>query len=152
MKQFLTLVLLMLIGSLPIKAQHVVKGIVVDKEGTPLPGVTVVVRGKEAGGTITTIDGKYALNFTPDGETIQERPYDYQVVTIAGVFPNLICAGRDDCVRFLKDIFDEVCDLFPGPEVHIGGDEAIKQHWRRCPDCQRRMREEGLKDEHELQR
>ena len=65
MKQFLTLVLLMLIGSLPIKAQHVVKGIVVDKEGTPLPGVTVVVRGKEAGGTVTTIDGKYALNAEP---------------------------------------------------------------------------------------
>ena len=86
------------------------------------------------------------------GETVQDAPYDYQVVTIAGVFPNLICAGRKDAVRFLEDILDEVCDLFPGPEIHIGGDEAIKQHWRRCPDCQRRMREEGLTDESQLQR
>ena len=84
-------------------------------------------------------------------ETI-DRPYEYWTGTMPGVFPNLICAGRDDAVQFLENILDEVCDLFPGPEVHIGGDEAIKMHWRRCPDCQRRMREEGLRDENELQR
>ena len=36
--------------------------------------------------------------------------------------------------------------------VHIGGDEALKLHWRRCPDCRRRMRELSLSDENELQR
>ena len=82
----------------------------------------------------------------------EQTPYTYDVGTIAGVFPNLICAGRDDAVNFLKGILDEVCELFPGPEVHIGGDEAIKQHWRRCPDCQKRIRQLGLKDEHDLQR
>ena len=86
------------------------------------------------------------------GEHIIEAPYEYHVETIAGVFPNLICAGRDDAVQFLKNILDEIVELFPGPEVHIGGDEAIKMHWRRCPDCQKRMREHGLKDENELQR
>jgi len=90
--------------------------------------------------------------YGPDGRTVSETPYDYQVVTIAGIFPNLICAGRDDAVRFLKNILDEITELFPGPEIHIGGDEAIKQHWRRCPDCQRRIREEHLADEGELQR
>ena len=62
LKQFLTITLMLVIGSLPIEAQHIVKGLVVDKEGTPLPGVTVVVRGKESGGTVTSVDGKYALN------------------------------------------------------------------------------------------
>ena len=90
--------------------------------------------------------------YTRDGETVQETPYTYEVGTLAGVFPNLICAGKDTSVRFLKDILDEVCELFPGPFVHIGGDEAIKQHWRRCPDCQRRIREQGLRDEKELQK
>ena len=89
----------------------------------------------------------------PDGRiVIQEQPYEYRVGTLAGIFPNLICAGRDECLDFLRNILTEIADLFPGELVHIGGDEAIKQHWRRCPDCQRRMREEGLKDEHELQR
>ena len=88
----------------------------------------------------------------PRGEEIIGAPYDYRVITYAGIFPNLICAGRDEAVNFLRDILEEVTELFPGPEVHIGGDEAVKLHWRRCPDCQRRMKEKGLKDEHELQR
>ena len=86
------------------------------------------------------------------GEEIEEQPYPYRVMTYAGVFPNLICAGKESAVRFLKDILDEVVDLFPGPEVHIGGDEAVKMHWRRCPDCQKRMQKEGLSDERALQR
>ena len=87
-----------------------------------------------------------------DGDKIIEKPYPYEVQTIAGVFPSLICAGRDDSVEFLENILDEVTQLFPGPEVHIGGDEAVKMHWRRCPDCQRRMKELGLTDENQLQR
>ena len=90
---------------------------------------------------------------TEKGKTvILQEPYTYRTGTMAGVFPNLICAGKDEAVDFLKGILDEVVDLFPGPEVHIGGDEAIKQHWRRCPDCQKRMRALGLRDENELQR
>ena len=84
--------------------------------------------------------------------TVREAPYDYRVLTYGGVFPGLICAGREDAVRFLKDILDEVCELFPGPEFHIGGDEAVKMHWRRCPDCQKRMKDKGLRNERELQR
>ena len=86
------------------------------------------------------------------GKEIIDKPYTYHVLTYAGVFPNLICAGREDAVTFLENILTEICELFPGPEVHIGGDEAVKLHWRRCPDCQRRMRENGLKTENELQR
>ena len=79
-------------------------------------------------------------------------PYSYEVMTIPGIFPNLICAGKEEALQFLKEILDEVVALFPGPYVHIGGDEALKLHWRRCPDCQRRMKEEGLPDEEALQR
>lgn len=84
--------------------------------------------------------------------TETEDPYDYRVLNTGGIFPNLLCAGREDSLRFLLDILDEVADLFPGPYVHIGGDEALKLHWRRCPDCQRRIRQEGLQNEEELQR
>lgn len=81
-----------------------------------------------------------------------DTPYQYRVLNAGGIFPNLICAGKDESINFLKDILDEVADLFPYPAIHIGGDEALKQHWRRCPDCQRRIRQQGLKDEEELQR
>ena len=65
LKQFFAIAMMLVIGSLPMQAQQIVKGLVVDSEGTPLPGVTVVVKGKESGGTVTTIDGKYALNAEP---------------------------------------------------------------------------------------
>ena len=87
-----------------------------------------------------------------DGDKVTEKPYKYEVLTYAGVFPNLISAGREDSVGFLENILEEICELFPGPEIHIGGDEAVKMHWRRCPDCRRRMAENGLKDANELQR
>ncbi|MBQ1377069.1 MAG: family 20 glycosylhydrolase [Lachnospiraceae bacterium] len=79
-------------------------------------------------------------------------PYRYQVEVAPGIFPNLICGGREDSLRFLKDILDEVVEIFPFPMVHIGGDEAMKLHWRRCPDCQKKIRALGLKNEDALQR
>ena len=69
-----------------------------------------------------------------------------------GIFPNLICAGRDEVIRFMEDILDDVMELFPFPIIHIGGDEALKIRWRRCPDCRRKMRRLGLDSEDALQR
>lgn len=87
-----------------------------------------------------------------NGKSVIAEPYAYHVMTTGGIFPNLVCAGKDETIQFLKDILGEVADLFPASAIHIGGDEALKQHWRRCPDCQRRIREEGLADENGLQR
>ena len=41
---------------------QVVRGLVVDVDGTPLPGVNVYAKGKESKGVITNIDGKYAVS------------------------------------------------------------------------------------------
>ena len=64
----------------------------------------------------------------------------------------LFCAGRDSVLLFLYDVLDEVCDLFPSPYIHLGGDEAPKGQWNRCPACQQRIADEGLRDSHDLQR
>lgn len=63
----------------------------------------------------------------------------------------VVCAGRDETLRFFENVLDEVCELFPSPIIHIGGDEVRKDFWRGCPRCQARLRQEGLKDEVELQ-
>ena len=75
-----------------------------------------------------------------------------RVEVSGGIFPSLVCAGSDEAVAFLKDVLDEVSGLFPADMIHIGGDEAVKYRWRRCPDCQRRIRELGLPSEDALQR
>jgi len=68
-----------------------------------------------------------------------------------GVFQDVYCAGRESTFKFLEDVIGEVAELFPSPYFHIGGDEVPKDRWKVCPDCQRRMRAEGLSDEHALQ-
>jgi hexosaminidase len=63
----------------------------------------------------------------------------------------LFCAGNEQTYDFLFSLLDEVLEVFPFPYVHIGGDEAVKSEWKRCERCQGVMREQGLKDERELQ-
>lgn len=68
-----------------------------------------------------------------------------------GVFDDVFCAGNDSTFSFLQDVIDEVILLFPSKFFHIGGDECPKTHWKICTRCQQRIKELGLKDEHELQ-
>ena len=76
---------------------------------------------------------------------------DYQVRTSWGIDENIYCAGNDDVFTFLQDVFSEVLELFPSEFIHVGGDEAPKKRWKRCPACQARIKAEGLKNEDELQ-
>ena len=64
---------------------------------------------------------------------------------------NALCAGRDSTFEFLEKVFSEVASLFPFEYIHIGGDECYRGFWNKCPDCQKRMQENNLKDVKELQ-
>jgi hexosaminidase len=70
-----------------------------------------------------------------------------------GVWPitDIYCAGNEEVFSFLENVLSEVMDLFPSKYVHVGGDEATKTEWEKCPKCQARIKTEGLKDEKELQ-
>ncbi len=68
-----------------------------------------------------------------------------------GIGQVIACAGKESTFRFIYDVLDEVCALFPAPYVHIGGDEAPKGEWKKCPHCQKTIEEMGLKDEENLQ-
>ena len=76
-----------------------------------------------------------------------------------GVLPGLggrnseiiYCAGNDSVFTFLQDVFDEILALFPSRYIHVGGDEARKTNWEKCPLCQKRMRKQHLANEEDLQ-
>ena len=68
-----------------------------------------------------------------------------------GIFEDIFCAGKENTFNFLQDVLDEVLILFPSKYIHAGGDEAPKTHWKKCPNCQKRIKDNNLKDEHELQ-
>ena len=75
----------------------------------------------------------------------------YEAATVWGVFDDVYCAGKESTFAFLENVLDEVLELFPGEYIHVGGDECPKTRWKDCAHCQKRMKTEGLADEHELQ-
>jgi hexosaminidase len=75
----------------------------------------------------------------------------YEVQTRWGVFDDVYCAGKEETFNFLQDVLTEVIELFPSEYIHIGGDECPKARWKECSLCQKRMKEEGLKNVNELQ-
>ena len=72
------------------------------------------------------------------------------VPLVWGIFDDIYCS-KDETIEFMKDILSEVVELFPSDYIHIGGDEAPKTRWKKCKDCQRVIKNNNLKDEHELQ-
>ena len=67
-----------------------------------------------------------------------------------GVFPWLYNVD-EGTIRFLQDVLTEVMGLFPSREIHLGGDEAVKDQWKRSPAVQAKIKALGLKDENALQ-
>lgn len=73
-----------------------------------------------------------------------------------GVFPGIggydasiiLCAGQEHTYQFITDVLDEVMDIFPSRYIHLGGDEANKAVWEKCPLCNEKIRQENL-DGHE---
>lgn len=61
------------------------------------------------------------------------------------------CPGKETTYEFIFGVIDEIAQLFPAPYFHIGGDEAPKDEWKKCPECQRRMKEQGLRNTEDLQ-
>lgn len=87
-----------------------------------------------------------------------EMPSHSEEVTAA--YPHLackpgwqpdLCIGNPATLEFVKNVLDEVIEIFPSEYIHIGGDEASGAAWSTCPKCQDLMRREGLSDRHELQ-
>ncbi|GET46008.1 glycoside hydrolase family 20 protein [Capnocytophaga felis] len=69
----------------------------------------------------------------------------YEVWTQWGVSDDVLCAGNQKVYRFIEDILNEVADIFPSEYMHIGGDESPKVRWEKCPKCQLKIKELGIK-------
>lgn len=68
----------------------------------------------------------------------------YAITGRPGVMEDILCAGNDRVLDFLRDVYGEILDIFPSEYIHIGGDEAPRDRWRECPRCQKRIAALGL--------
>lgn len=69
----------------------------------------------------------------------------YEVWKMWGVSEDVLCAGNDKTLTFIEDVLNEIVDIFPSEYIHVGGDECPKVRWKKCPKCQARIKELGLK-------
>ena len=69
----------------------------------------------------------------------------YEVWPLWGVTDDILCLGKDNTLLFIEDVLREVSQLFPGEMFHIGGDESPRVRWQKCPLCQQRIRDLGIK-------
>ncbi len=78
-------------------------------------------------------------------------PRKLPVASHVGVKYDILCGGKESVYTFVKDIVEEFSEIFTDGYFHLGGDEAFKERWQHCPDCQKAIKELGLKDEDQLQ-
>lgn len=69
----------------------------------------------------------------------------YEVWQQWGVSDDVLCAGNPQTYKFIEEILNEVADIFPSEYIHIGGDESPKVRWEKCPKCQAKIKELGIK-------
>lgn len=75
----------------------------------------------------------------------------FEVPVKHSISPEIYCVGKETTWTFLENVMIEVAELFPSPWIHIGGDEARFDRWKKCPDCQKVIKDNGLKSELALQ-
>lgn len=79
----------------------------------------------------------------------RKQPVDIKLC--GGIHTDLLCGGDEAVYEFVFKLLDGIAPLFPSKKFHIGGDEAPKDEWEKCPVCQAKMEQLGFTDEEELQ-
>lgn len=103
----------------------------------------VVIPEIEMPGHTTSVLASYN-NLGCTGEKVETQVKE-------GIFDTVLCLGNPDTLTFCKDILDEVCELFPGKYIHIGGDEAPRTKWKNCPACKAKFDQLKVSNYDELQ-
>lgn len=71
----------------------------------------------------------------------------YEVWKMWGVSEEVLCAGNDKTYQFIDDVLEEIVEIFPSEYINVGGDECPKVRWEKCPKCQAKIKELGIKAE-----
>ncbi|MHA1688743.1 MAG: beta-N-acetylhexosaminidase [Promethearchaeota archaeon] len=75
----------------------------------------------------------------------------FEVPQTFGIKKDVLCIGKEKVFQFVQNVLEEIIELFPSKIIHVGGDEVPTSRWKNCPDCQKRMIENNLKKEKQLQ-
>jgi len=68
----------------------------------------------------------------------------FKVSTRFGIHKDVLCIGKEKVFEFIQNVLNEIIEIFPSNIIHIGGDEAPNRRWKKCLDCQARIKDESL--------
>ena len=75
----------------------------------------------------------------------------HNVQVSGGVFADVLNVASPLVLQFAKDVLDEIIEVFPYSQIHIGGDETPTSAWQNNAECQAMMQELGLTNVRQLQ-
>ncbi|MEZ0538255.1 beta-N-acetylhexosaminidase [Fibrella arboris] len=137
----------------------------------PIPG-----EAQNYGGFYTQDDIREVVQYAAERQVMVVPEIDMPGHMLAAIaaYPALTCSGKvvpiypngkfyklednnlnpcnDSTYLFVDKVLTEIAQLFPGPYIHIGGDEAYKGFWEQCAACKPLMAANGLKTVEEIQR
>ena len=107
--------------------------------------ITIVPEIEIPGHAMAALVAYPELNCNPEAMAKKTMPEG------GAISRDVYCPGKEETFKFLEEVLGEVTELFPSKYIHIGGDECPKDNWKQCPACQKRIKDNGLKNEEELQ-
>ena len=75
----------------------------------------------------------------------------HSVQISGGIFSDVLNVASPLVLQFAKDVLDEIIEVFPYSQIHIGGDETPTSAWQNNAECQAMMQELGLTNVRQLQ-
>jgi len=77
--------------------------------------------------------------------------YAPEVWINGGISSDVLNVADPEAVQFAKNIITELCDIFPYPYFHIGGDECPTTQWESNALCQEKLKQLGKSSYRALQ-
>lgn len=79
------------------------------------------------------------------------RGKEIEVRTSFGINKTILCGGNPQVYQMIEDILLEIIEIFDSKYIHLGGDEAPTTYWKKCPKCQKMIKDNNLRNERQLQ-
>ncbi len=98
-------------------------------------GITVIPEINSPGHTLAALASYPEIGCTGGPYAVRTKWYHTNYA---------LCPGKETTFDFISSILAETCEVFPGKYIHVGGDECGTEFWEKCPDCQKRIIDEGI--------
>lgn len=112
-------------------------------------GVEIIPEVDLPGHSLALLAGMPSLSCR--GGEFEAYPEEEEYGKRKRVGENMLCIGNPALLSFVEELVDALCDIFPSPYIHLGGDEVSTSIWETCPKCMALYRANHWNDLHEIQ-